>query len=388
MRRAIALILLALAAPAAAAGDLAADMGRSLFDRKWSTSAADGLGPLYNERTCAACHKDGGPARFAAAPDGTLAIAGAVVRLADEHGRPDPFYGIQVQTHGTAGVEAEAAVDARLVPAAGGLARVDVTVKPFGPPLGEGVRAALRVAPSTRSAASIDRVDMAAVERLGVSKGRVRWFKDASGQAVAGRFGWRAGQTSLTDQVASAFMLDMGLSSPARPQPHGDCTAEQAACLAVPAPGKVEYGGYEVSPELVTLVADYVDSLDVTPDGPAPRNALFEAAGCAACHLPDAPVTGGGTVALFSDLMLHDMGEGLSDGMGEADVKPSEWRTPPLAAISKDASPTRRYLHDGRAASIEEAIRWHGGEAEPARKAFEAMSKSDRDALVAFVKSL
>jgi CxxC motif-containing protein (DUF1111 family) len=396
--RALFLTLLALAVPdaAAAAGDIDAAMGRSLFERRWT---GEGLGPLYNERSCAACHKDGGPARFVALPDGSLAVAGAVVRLGGAKGQGDPLYGVQIQTHGIAGVAPEAAVNIRLTPAEDGLSRVAAEVLPAGAPLSPGVSAALRVAQTTRTAAAIDRVDMAALDRLSDSEGadadgvsgRVRWFSDHAGNPVAGRFGWRAGQTSLEDQTASAFMLDIGLSSPARPLPHGDCTPAQAECTAVPQPGKLEYGGHEMSGDLVSLVAAFVRSLDATA-GAAPPDpagaALFAAAGCAACHRTEVPATGGGTVSIYSDLMLHDMGEGLSDGAGEADVAATEWRTPPLRGLRLDAGPARRYLHDGRAATIAEAIRWHGGEAASARARFDAMDEVDRQRLVDFVGGL
>lgn len=396
--RALILAALMAAAPALAVAQEALDaaMGRSLFERRWT---GEGLGPLYNERSCAACHKDGGPARFVTMPDGGLAIAGAVVRLGDATGRGDPRYGIQVHTHGIAGVSPEAAVNARLVPAGDGLARVAVEVTPLGEPLSPGVTASLRVAQTARTAAAIDRVDMAALDRLsdprdadgdGVS-GRVRWFRDGAGALVAGRFGWRAGQLSLDDQVASAFALDMGLSSPLRPQSHGDCTPLQAECLAAPQPGKAEFAGREMSGDLVALVSAFVRSLDATvapPADDAAGAALFARAGCAACHLPEVPAMGGGAVSLYSDLMLHDMGEALSDGAGEPDVAPTEWRTAPLRGLRLDAGASRRYLHDGRAGSVAEAIRWHGGEASLSRVRFEALTEADRRRLIGFVEAL
>lgn len=392
----VAALVLVVPAAAAAENGLDVSMGRSLFERRWT---GEGLGPLYNERSCAACHRDGGPARFVTMPDGGLAIAGAVVRLGDATGQGDPRYGVQVQTHGVAGLAPEAAVNARLVAAGDGLTRVAVEVTPAAEPLSPGVTPALRVAQTTRAAAAIDRVDMAALDRLsdpqdadadGVS-GRVRWFRDGAGAPVAGRFGWRAGQLALDDQVASAFALDMGLSSPLRPQAHGDCTPLQTGCLAVPQPGKAEFAGREMSGELVALVSAFVRSLDATTGAPSPDAAgaaLFARAGCAACHLPEVPATGGAAVSLYSDLMLHDMGEELSDGAGEPDVAPTEWRTAPLRGLRLDAGASRRYLHDGRAASVAEAIRWHGGEAASARARFEAMTEADRRRLTGFVEGL
>ena len=116
----------------------------------------------------------------------------------------------------------------------------------------------------------------------------------------------------------------------------------------------------------------------------------FTDKGCAQCHIPVQQASTGGTVAVFTDLLLHDTGPGLADGRPQYGADGSEWRTTPLIGLSRLPADTRdvRLLHDGRAALIEEAILWHGGEAEKAKEAFRTAPKPDRDALVAFLKTL
>ncbi|MBN8998076.1 MAG: c-type cytochrome, partial [Rhizobiales bacterium] len=150
-----------------------------------------------------------------------------------------------------------------------------------------------------------------------------------------------------------------------------------------------EFDGEEISNEMLRVLAAYVDGLQAPPAVDDPRGAaLFAATGCAACHVPDMPALGGGTVRVFSDLLLHDMGPGLDDGVGEPGVLSSEWRTAPLLTLSTRTGTDRRYLHDGRAATIADAVLAHGGEADPARSRFEALSGEDRAALLAYLETL
>jgi CxxC motif-containing protein (DUF1111 family) len=126
--------------------------------------------------------------------------------------------------------------------------------------------------------------------------------------------------------------------------------------------------------------------------------ALFASANCTACHTPELTTSPyhpmaelrNQTIRPFTDLLLHDMGPGLADNMGENGASGSEWRTPPLWGIGLTAgvSGGEAYLHDGRARTLEEAILWHDGEAAASREAFRNMSSADRDALVAFLQSL
>lgn len=385
-----------LSVPARAA-DADALVGRSLFRRQWvpaptRTDAADGLGPLFNARSCAGCHREAGPSRVRRDGDPAAAIIeGAVFRVAGPGGVPHPWYGRQLQTGSAPGIEAEARARLDVTPAGG----VTPSVTLNGPPLGDGFRAGPRVAPSLRGIALLDRVDEAAIlararpemqRSLGIA-GRARLLAAADGKPRLGRYGWKASQPDLAGQTADAFAIDLGLSSPLRPEPFGDCTPAQKACRAMPNGESAAFDGREISGAMLGMVVAYLGSL--APPGRAAEAehgaALFAASGCAACHAPAMPAVDGGSVAVFTDLLLHDMGTGLDDGVAEPGVSSSLWRTAPLIDLVT-AKGARRYLHDGRAASIAEAVTWHGGEAAAARERFGRLSVEDRSRLTAYLE--
>jgi CxxC motif-containing protein (DUF1111 family) len=158
--------------------------------------------------------------------------------------------------------------------------------------------------------------------------------------------------------------------------------------MAAPTGESLRLGNHEISGEMIDLVAAYVKRLRPpkmeTSNGPG--RDLFVAAGCAACHQPEMPSNDGGPVAAYTDLLLHDMGVDLDDGVGSPGVASAEWRTAPLIAMEQ--SPGRRYLHDGRASTLDGAIREHGGEAAKSRANYLALSAAERQALTDFVGSL
>jgi CxxC motif-containing protein (DUF1111 family) len=217
--------------------------------------------------------------------------------------------------------------------------------------------------------------------------GHAPWVT-AGGKRVLGRFGWKATQPDLPAQIAAAFSRDIGLSTRLRPDPWGDCTPAQRACRA--GPHGSDDGEPEVADALFDLVVGYVASL--APPRPAKSAAgekLFAGTGCAACHAT-LHLANGTPVPAYTDLLLHDMGEGLADGRPAFAASGNEWRTPPLwglGLIGKVNGHTF-LLHDGRARNVSEAILWHGGEASASRERFRAMSQPDRAALLAFLSSL
>ncbi|MEL6550301.1 MAG: di-heme oxidoredictase family protein [Pseudomonadota bacterium] len=219
--------------------------------------------------------------------------------------------------------------------------------------------------------------------------------------AGVGRFGWKAMEPTLVAQTATAFSNDMGLSTRLRTMPWGDCTADQAECRT--AVHGNEAGTFEIADDLLDLAAFYSAHLAV----PARRDiddpevlrgkALFYAAQCVSCHVPKFATAADAAEPLrnqliwpYSDFLLHDMGPGLADANPTGDVAGAEWRTPPLWGIglTETVSGHTYFLHDGRARSLEEAVLWHGGEAEAARDAFAAATAEDRAALIAFLESL
>jgi CxxC motif-containing protein (DUF1111 family) len=381
---------------AARAGDLDAAIGRSLFHRAWvpapsSTRANDGLGPLFNARACASCHQDLERAPVAVGPDGQVASDHLVIRISDAAGRPDPVYGHQLQT---ASVPGEAAPE-------GGVGRNAAGhFQPVGlayGPLSGITRAGARVAPQLRGLGHLAAVPDEAIAALanpgdrdgdGV-RGRANWIAMPDGVHRVGRFGLKAGAATLDDQVETAFALDLGLSTPGRAMPAGDCTQAQSACLGAPHGGGPD--APEITGELVRRIALYLAS--IAP--PAPANGLagrrgarlFAEVGCAACHRPALP-SPSGPVRAFTDLLLHDLGPELDGGATELGVDSREWRTAPLWGLSRALEKRAGLLHDGRAATVAEAIRLHGGEAAHSRERFEALAETDRDRLLAYVGSL
>ncbi len=400
MHRATLALAAAFAATVAfAAADLDVELGRALFDRDWvpapaSTDAADGLGPLFSARSCAGCHA--GPAlaaRFTAAPEGRVAGRGLVVRFGDAEGHPDPLYGHLLQNQAVQGMLPEGRIVLTAPAAADGA--LDVAVALDRGPLDPATLRSVRIAPPIAGRAILDRIDADAVLALadpddsdgdGIS-GRARMI-EIDGAQLLGRYGWKAGTTGLDDQIADAFAADLGLSSARRPLPHGDCTERETDCLAAPTGESERFSGHELSQEMLAVVAAYLESLPSpksADESASGRDDLFVSTGCAACHAPAMPSQQGGTVAAYSDLLLHDMGPDLDDGVGAPGVPSAEWRTAPLIAM---AGAGRRYLHDGRAPTLDAAIRAHAGEADAARSRYLALSDAERQTLVAFVENL
>jgi CxxC motif-containing protein (DUF1111 family) len=201
---------------------------------------------------------------------------------------------------------------------------------------------------------------------------------------------------TVEDQVASAFIGDIGITSPLFPDEN--CTEAQAECAHAP-----NGGNPEVSQEIFDQVVFYNRTLAVParrgldePDVIAGAG-LFEEAGCASCHHPD-HVTGPSEIEAlaeqeiypFTDLLIHDMGPDLDDRRPDGEATGAEWRTPPLWGIglTEIVNGHLNFLHDGRARSLEEAILWHGGEGEQARETFAALSEPQRAQLIAFLESL
>lgn len=222
--------------------------------------------------------------------------------------------------------------------------------------------------------------------------GRIQEVRDPqTGEIRLGRFGYKAGQARLSHQIAGALNSDMGITTAIYP------------ALDHPSPNDAS-----VEPEITTDelhdMTRYVATLGVSArrrhsdSETRLGERLFTKSGCAKCHTPRM-MTGpyhplaelrNQNIQPYTDLLLHDMGAGLADNMGEHAATGSEWRTPPLWSIglTADVSGGTAFLHDGRARTLEEAILWHDGEAKAAMESFRTMLPEDRSALIAFLKSL
>ena len=273
----------------------------------------------------------------------------------------------------------------------------------FGP-LAAGVMTSLRNTQAIYGLGYLDAVSEADILALADTQkaqglnGRPNYVRDdINNKTSLGRYGWKANQPSLQQQVAGAFHGDIGITSPLYPEQN--CPSVQKACQREKLTEKTE-----LSEELWTQIAMWLTSLDV----PAPRDAgnpavlrgeqLFTSLKCAQCHVPELktsaypalPQLGNKRIRPYTDLLLHDMGPELADGRPDFKASGSDWRTAPLWGIglSKQVNGSTNFLHDGRARNLLEAIVWHGGEAAPARDAFARLSKKERTDLIAFLQAL
>ncbi|HXJ03396.1 MAG TPA: di-heme oxidoredictase family protein, partial [Micropepsaceae bacterium] len=391
-RRVIAAFSLAAAAPFLTAASLDLAIGKRLFERNWvsapsSTKSNDGLGPLYDATSCAACHTQSpsGPANETSPPPGN------VIRLGNAAGSGDPIYGAQLQTRGIAGQVPEADPDIAWT-AQGELRTATVTLRDLGyGALAPDTKIALRRAPSLRGAGLLAQISESEIlshadpedaNHDGIA-GRAPWVT-VNGKRALGRFGWKATQPDVAAQTAIAFSRDIGLSTRLDPQPWGDCTESQPACRA--GPHGAEKGEPEVADSLLDLIAGYVAAIPPPLPGSGEGAKLFAEAGCAACHAT-LRFASGKPVPAYTDLLLHDLGPGLNDGIKEGAAEPGFWRTAPLWDVAGSLK-LGGLLHDGRARNVGEAVEWHAGEAAAARARFRALSPSDKAALVGFVSGL
>lgn len=413
-------------------------LGNGLFKKTWvfapaSTLASDGLGPLYNARSCQRCHIKDGRGHPPTGPDDStvsmflrLSIPGevpaAMAQITDYIGTaPDPTYGTQLQDFSPPGMAAEyqfsVEYDAFDVALSGGeiatLRRPSYSAQELGyGPLHPDAMLSPRVAPpmiglgllETIPAADIlARVDEDDSNHDGISgRANLAWSNEFD-QVMLGRFGLKAGQPTLHQQSAAAFSGDIGISTPLFPDPWGECTPAQDACRAA-RHGDCDTRVTEIDQPNMDLVTFYSRNLAV----PARRNLhdpqvlrgkqMFYDTGCTACHRPkyvthrltDRPEQSFQLIWPYSDLLLHDMGQGLADNRPEGRATGREWRTPPLwgVGLTQQVSDQAGFLHDGRARTLLEAVLWHGGEAKAARIAVTQLKPSDRAALIAFLESL
>ena len=400
--------------------------GNRLFNTNWvqapgSVKSFDGLGPLFNRVSCAGCHTFDGRGR---PPENAGDLMDSMlVRLSisgeGPHGGPlpHPAYGTQLSDRAIRGVrpEGRAIITYEEVTGAYGDGTPYSLRKPsldfidlaYGPM--DGVFSSARVAPQVIGMGLLESVTDATLLALadpddadgdGVS-GRVnRVWSAAAGEMRIGRFGWKANAASVLDQSAEAALGDIGLTTSILPLQN--CSAVQADCRAAYDQGPAE--GPEISEMFLSRLVIYMQTLavprqrDETNPQVARGLAVFRASGCASCHIPtletgpDAtlPELANQTFHPFTDLLLHDMGSGLADGRPDFEASASEWRTPPLWGLGliQQVNGHTLLLHDGRARGFAEAILWHDGEGAAAREAFRTAAKSDREALIAFLKSL
>lgn len=396
------------------------------------TPAVGLQGQRFNQSACIACHVNNGrsPAPIAVNQRLDSMSVRVAVTAADGTQSPHPLYGSTVQMN---------AVSASGTPQNWGLGVRVGSFETRSVKLADGSNVELRKPILAFDGAVPDTVSLRAAQpMLGTGlleavpeadilarvrtapdedgvKGAANFvFDPESGAVRLGRFGWKASKASLRHQAAAALLQDMAVTSPV--YPNRSCASDPAGCKSAPAQRGVSEPELQLISQYLALVAVPAQrSLPSGfPKGVAPLDEhrvdaqqisagskLFQAMRCAACHTVEMK-TGPGhllaelrnqTIRPYTDLLLHDMGSELADKVVEGQAKGNMWRTAPLWGIGYTEKVMGNnaqvgYLHDGRARNLTEAVMWHGGEASRSRDRFAALPKSDREALLAFLRSL
>lgn len=391
--------------------------GDAQFEQAFVTAPAtvnSGLGAQFNHTSCIGCHPKDGRSPF---PADINSISGFFLRISipgtDAHGGPNPApgFGDQLANHAVFGItpEVQFAVTYQDLPVSFKDGTVVVLKKPIYTiaesyiPMPTNALLSPRLAPPVYGLGLLEAIteedlllkqDINDADNDGISGKANYVWNQVTKTTTLGRFGWKANSATVMTQSAGAYNNDMGITSPLFPiessygQSNGDNLNDDP----------------EISQKVIDDVAMYCRTLAV----PAARNlddsnvikgyTLFESANCIACHTPKhitgtftgVPALSNQTIYPYTDLLLHDMGDDMADGRPDFLADGNEWKTRPLWGIGLTGlvNGHTNFLHDGRAKNIEEAILWHGGEAENAQQFYTNLSKSDREALLEFVNSL
>ncbi|KAA5533524.1 c-type cytochrome [Taibaiella lutea] len=392
------------------------DLGDALFGQTFVSAPAPkfgGLGPVYNNVSCVSCHHNDGKGTATIGSITSSLLTRISISGTDENGGPlsIPGYGVQLQDKATTGKSPEAKV------------QISYTELPFTFPDGETVSlrkptytlntpytalpanyyVSVRLAPPVfgmgllaliSDATILKNADENDANQDGIS-GRANYVYDPyTHQRVLGKFGLKANNPSLLVQVAGAFHQDMGITSYVFPKESSYGQAQSDGLNDDP----------ELADSLLNATVFYVQTLavparrDVTNASVVQGEKLFNQLNCSGCHTPTVytgvdirlPALSNQRIHPYTDLLLHDLGADLADGRPDFLADGNEWRTPALWGIGlfEKTNGVPFYLHDGRARSLLEAVMWHAGEARKSKDAFVKLSKTDRDAVIAFLRSL
>lgn len=400
-------------------------LGNSFFQSVWVTSPSstpirDGLGPTYNATSCTACHFKDGRGRGLPEEDGKVDISLLFrlrVKNADGSVSEPENYGGQFNPQGISGVpgEGDAFVNFETVTGKFNDGEVYELKKPrysfmnlafgafpkntiFSPRVGPQM-SGLGLIENIKEEDILKQADPDDLNGDGISGRPNMVYSIVERKMMLGRFGWKAGKPSLLEQNAAAFHGDIGITSYLFPEE--SCPLVQIDC----AKNRTQN---DISPELLGKVTIYTQLLSV----PVKRDvglkavengkALFMKMNCQSCHTPsyvtgvnsEFEILNNQTIYPYSDFLLHDMGDELADDVGnyknEEDAGTREWRTPPLWGLGlvQVVNGHTRLMHDGRARDFNEAILWHGGEAQKSKQKYLSLTKKERDDVVTFLKSL
>jgi CxxC motif-containing protein (DUF1111 family) len=380
-----------------------AQAGKELFERDWKVKdpmcpEGDGLGPVFNATSCVACHHQGGPGGGGGLKHNVTTFTVRIPGQTPREGVVHAFGSEQAaETLRDVHPELPAISQPTLQELVALPGRANHCLR-FPP----GVHLSQRNTPALFGAKLIDEIPERVIA-AGAKAQKVKWGMappDDEGVPVGrvsrlangklGRFGWKGQTASLSDFVRAACANELGLGNPAQAQP-----------TPIYAKASLQKAGYDLTLRQCDEITAFCASLkrpverlpnDVTAPQAAAGRKLFATIGCADCHTPKLGTVDG----LYSDLLLHRMGQDLVGGgsYGEPPLpipdspgegpSPSEWRTPPLWGVA-DSAP---YLHDGRAATLEEAIKMHGGQGARSVGKFAALKREEQGAVIAFLKTL
>lgn len=373
-----------------------------------------GIGPIFNNTSCVSCHPKDGRAKF---PDNLNSLSGFFLRASmpgeDANGGPMPVpnFGLQIQNQAIFGYEPEANFQVNYTAIVETLAdgtevilqKPDYMLTDAYVAVPSAILLSPRLAPPVFGLGLLEAIpeseilmhqDIEDINQDGIS-GKANYVYDfVSGTTQIGRFGWKANTATILEQCAGAYLGDMGITSYLFPQETGFGQTNGSDGLG---------DDPEITEDILNQVAFYCQTLAV----PAPRDLedesvrrgslIFEDLQCASCHVPSMTTSSNTISAIsdqtifpYSDMLLHDMGEGLSDNRPDFLANGNEWKTRPLWGIglTQVVNGHTDFLHDGRAKNITEAILWHGGEAENAKNMFKNLPTDQREDLLNFVNSL
>lgn len=374
-----------------------------------------GLGPLYNSVSCTSCHiADGRGTPVGPGPNIISLLFRISIPGNNIHGGPleVPGFGNQLQQNAISGIDAEASMsisytESEIILSDGSTVSLRTPVYTIENAYANWPANAMispRIAPPVFGLGLLEAIseqdilvhaDEYDIDLNGIS-GKPNYVWDVlSQQHALGRFGWKCGAPSLLQQTAGAYNEDMGITNFIFPKESSHSQIQQEGDLVQET---------ELSDSLLHAVSHYVATLAVPArrdlDAPIVQRGkeVFMSSGCADCHQPSFrtevnvafPEVSNQLIFPYSDMLLHDMGEGLSDGRTDFLATGNEWRTAPLWGIGLTdvVNGHNNFLHDGRARSLLEAVLWHGGEAENSKNKVIQLTTADREALIAFLESL
>jgi CxxC motif-containing protein (DUF1111 family) len=398
-------------------------VGNSFFRQNWvaapsSTTARDGVGPFFNAISCSSCHfKDGrGRAPLFDGETGHGLLLRLSIPSVDNNGAniPEPIYGGQLQDSAILGQTLEGKITITYQPITETFA--DGTMVILQKPsyqinaLGYGALSSnLQISPRVANqiigmglleaipeSTLIGFTDENDTNKDGIS-GRLNYVYDIAANATKiGRFGWKANQPNVRQQVAGAFLGDMGITTSLFPNENAPFGVDLSM---IPNGGTPEIS--DVNFERVVLYSRTLAvpaRRDYTEQNVLKGKKTFNTIGCTSCHIPKIqtgsthPIVAlrNQTIRPYTDLLLHDMGADLADNTPDFKATGQEWRTQPLWGIGliETVNNHTNLMHDGRAKSVTEAILWHGGESKVAKEKFKKLTSIERNELLEFINSL